>query len=313
MFPPDVQTLVQSLRSGDQRALARAITIVENDLPGSNQLLQSLQHATLPKLIGITGPPGAGKSTLVNALLGEWTQAGKKVAVLAIDPSSPFHFGSLLGDRIRMAHYYDHPGVFIRSLASRGALGGLHPRIFEIADVVKEAGFDFVLIETVGVGQSEVEIAGLADCTVVALVPEAGDTIQTMKAGLLEIADVFVVNKADRPEADKLWQNLRILAHQKANGQSETPVLKTVASKDEGVAELAVAITRQLETLKGQTERQQFFLVEKAYRLIQSSRMKSFQKKELLDCLLQAMSQPDFNIYVFAQRIAETGLGYGWL
>ncbi|MBS1629251.1 MAG: methylmalonyl Co-A mutase-associated GTPase MeaB [Bacteroidetes bacterium] len=303
MLPPDVQKLVIGLRAGEQRALARAITLVENDLPGSPLLLQSLLHAQVPRLVGITGPPGAGKSTLVNALLNIWTNEGKKVAVLAVDPSSPFHFGSLLGDRIRMARFYDHPDVFIRSLASRGALGGLHPRIFEIADVVKEAGYDYVLIETVGVGQSEVEIAGLADCTVVTLVPEAGDMIQTMKAGLLEIADVFVVNKADRPEADKLWQNLRILAHQKANGVPETPVLKTIAGKEEGVSELAAAITHQLNTQSHLTERQQYFLVEKVYRLIQSERMKPFSKKALLLQLQEAMRQPNFNIYVFAQQM----------
>lgn len=207
MPPSDIQSLLQRIRTGEAGALARAITIVENDLEGAQELLTSLQHTATPKLVGITGPPGAGKSTLVNALLPEWTNAGKKVAVIAVDPSSPFHFGSLLGDRIRMSRFYNHPQVFIRSLASRGALGGLHPRIFEITDVVKEAGFDLIIIETVGVGQSEVEIAGIADCTVVTLVPEAGDMIQTMKAGLLEIADLFVVNKADRPEADKLYQH----------------------------------------------------------------------------------------------------------
>ncbi len=303
--PQDLTHLLQRIRSGDQRALAQAITLVENDLEPAGLLLRSLKHASVPGVVGITGPPGAGKSTLVNALLGEWTKAGKKVAVLAVDPSSPFHFGSLLGDRIRMARYYDHPSVFIRSLASRGALGGLHPRIFEIADVVKEAGFDLVLIETVGVGQSEVEIAGLADCTVVTLVPEAGDTIQTMKAGLLEIADIFVVNKADRPEADKLYQNLRILAHQRVGQEPETPVLKTVAHQEEGTGKVAETILQVLEARKGRTARQEYLLLEKAYRLIQSARMAPYPKAMLSEKLKQALQASDFNIYAFAQEMVQ--------
>jgi LAO/AO transport system kinase len=241
---------------------------------------------------------------LVNALLHEWTSKGKKVAVIAVDPSSPFHFGSLLGDRIRMARFYNHPQVFIRSLASRGALGGLHPRIFEITDVVKEAGFDLIIIETVGVGQSEVEIAGIADCTVVTLVPEAGDTIQTMKAGLLEIADVFVVNKADRPEADKLYQNLRILAHERAGKETETPVLKTVANDGTGVKDLAAAIEDQLWALQGHSSRQHYLLLEKLYRLIQSARMRKLSRETLSSIMQEAMKKEGFNIYAFAAQMA---------
>lgn len=155
-------------------------------------------------MIGITGPPGAGKSTLTDALIGEMVRAGNKVAVLCVDPSSPFNMGALLGDRIRMSEWYTNPNVFIRSLATRGSLGGLHPKIVEITELLKAASFDYILVETVGVGQSEVEIAGLADVTIVVLVPESGDDIQVMKAGLMEIADLYIVNKSDRPGADLL-------------------------------------------------------------------------------------------------------------
>lgn len=305
MPPSDIQSLLQAIRNGATKAVARGITIVENSLEGSQELLTSLQHTTIPKLVGITGPPGAGKSTLVNALLEEWTSAGKKIAVIAVDPSSPFHFGALLGDRIRMSRFYNHPQVFIRSLASRGALGGLHPHIFEITDVVKEAGFDIVIVETVGVGQSEVEVAGIADCTVVALVPEAGDTIQTMKAGLLEIADVFVVNKADRPEADKLYQNLRILTHERtATSADETPVLKTTASAGEGVTALAAAIEGQLSQKRRRTERQTHLLLEKTYKLIQNMRMADISKDKLAIALGEALPEESFNIYAFARQMA---------
>jgi LAO/AO transport system kinase len=304
--PAEIQSLLDSIRTGETKALARGITIVENNLDGAHELLTSLQHTAAPRLVGITGPPGAGKSTLVNALLQEWTNEGKKIAVIAVDPSSPFHFGSLLGDRIRMSRFYNHPQVFIRSLASRGALGGLHPRIFEITDVVKEAGFDLIIIETVGVGQSEVEIAGIADRTVVTLVPEAGDTIQTMKAGLLEIADLFVVNKADRPEADKLYQNLRILAHERAHEAGETPVLMTVASTGQGVAELAKAIAEQLNKQSSRSERQEHLLLEKSFRLIQAARMNRLPKAVLAKALHQALAKGNFNIYAFAQHMAAS-------
>ena len=203
--------LLQKIQQGNIKSLARAISFIENEEKGYTELLQSLDHFSTANIIGVTGSPGAGKSTLVDSLIGSFVASGKKVAVLCVDPSSPFNLGALLGDRIRMSEWYTHPQVFIRSLATRGSMGGLHPKIIEITDLLKAAGFDAVIVETVGVGQSEVEIAGLADTTVVVLVPEAGDEVQTMKAGLMEIADIFVVNKSDRPDADLFVKNLRLM------------------------------------------------------------------------------------------------------
>ena len=205
------QNLLQQLISGDIKALARAISFVENEGDGYQQLLAALPAETTAKIIGVTGPPGAGKSTLTDGLISELINEGHKVGVLCVDPSSPFNLGAVLGDRIRMSNWYTHPNVFIRSLATRGSMGGLHPKIIEITDLLKAAGFNYIIVETVGVGQSEIEIAGLADTTVVVMVPEGGDEVQTMKAGLMEIADVFVVNKSDRPGADVFVKNLRLM------------------------------------------------------------------------------------------------------
>jgi len=222
---------ITEITDGNAKTLARCISLVENEAAGYEALLQQLPVSSTP-VIGITGPPGAGKSTLVDALIGSLRQSGKTVAVICVDPSSPFNLGALLGDRIRMSEWYNDPGVFIRSLATRGSLGGLHPKIIEISDLMKTAPYDYIIVETVGVGQSEIEIAGLADITVVVVVPEAGDEVQTMKAGLMEIADIFVVNKSDRPDADLFVKNLRMmLAPAFHNHQLPVPVIKTVASQ----------------------------------------------------------------------------------
>src|SRR6201996_2327122 len=224
----------------DFRTVARALTVVENDLTGADELLKSLRFEKNVPIIGITGPPGAGKSTLVNELVNELGKKGNKIAVLAIDPTSPFNFGSLLGDRIRMATHFNHPNVFIRSLATRGSLGGLSAKTIEMADVLRASGFDYVLIETVGVGQSEVEIAGLADITLLVLVPESGDEIQNIKSGLMEIADAFIINKADRPDADLFANSLKKIVGQRKENQ--IPVFKTIASKGDGINEIAYFI-----------------------------------------------------------------------
>lgn len=292
---------LEKIANGDPRALARAITMVENKLPGWQSLLEALPSGKA-KIVGITGPPGAGKSTLVNALLAHWLANGKKVAVLAVDPSSPFNLGALLGDRIRMNEFYTHPRAFIRSLASRGALGGLSNAILEITDLVKAADFDFVIVETVGIGQSEVEIAALADCTVLALVPEAGDVVQTMKAGVMEVADVFVINKADRAGSEALYKTLLRLVHEHA---ARTPVLKTVATSGEGVAALAQAIEAELAHA-GYSEKRIWLLTEKCWRLIQDKRMADLDKQALAARLATAATEEGFNLYGFARGITNS-------
>lgn len=295
------QTLLQELQQGNFKSLARSISLIENEVAGYEEFLQSLLASSTP-VIGITGPPGAGKSTMVDSLIDVLTAEGKKVAVLCVDPSSPFNLGALLGDRIRMSNWYNHPNVFIRSLATRGSLGGLHPKIMEITDVCRNAQFDYVIVETVGVGQSEIEIAGLADITVVVLVPEAGDEVQTMKAGLMEIADVFAVNKADRPDADLFVRNLRLmLAPAYANNHKETPVVKTIATQKQGTKDLWLKIDELLQQ-HHTNERRSWLLAEKAYFLIQKKRMKGIEKKEMKQHIEEELSKQDFNLYRFIQR-----------
>lgn len=290
------QQYLQQIQQGDVKALARSISLVENEVPGYELLLQSLPSNS-KTVIGITGPPGAGKSTLTDLLIGAITQEGKKVGVLCIDPSSPFNLGALLGDRIRMSSWYNNPNVFIRSLATRGALGGLHPKIIEITDLIKIAPFDYIIIETVGIGQSEIDIVGLADITVVVVVPEAGDEIQTMKAGLMEIADIFVVNKADRPDADLFVSNLStMLAPAFHSKNTIIPIIKTVASAKQGIEELYAAILNQIDHPK-LNEKRSWLLAEKAYYLIGQKRMKGIDKNELKDKI--AEEGKNFNLYEF--------------
>ncbi len=293
--------LLQEIIEGNTKALARCISLVENEAEGYEELLQSITANLSTKVIGITGPPGAGKSTLTDALIGELIKADKKIGVLCVDPSSPFNFGSLLGDRIRMSEWYNNPNVFIRSLATRGSLGGLHPKIIEITDVMKAAGFDYIIIETVGVGQSEVEIAGLADVTVVVLVPEGGDVIQTMKAGLMEIADIFVVNKSDRPDADTFINNLKMMLAPAFHYSNTIPIIKTVASEKEGINELKEEILKC--KAKAGDEKRYIMLAEKAWQLIQNKRMKNVNKQQLKQEIEQKESaDPQFNLYNYIRQ-----------
>lgn len=294
--------MLADIQKGHFLSIARGITIVENELDGYQFLLENIQHQSKAKVIGITGPPGAGKSTLVNALLHQWLKEEKRIAVLAVDPSSPFNFGALLGDRIRMTDFYNQPNVYIRSLASRGALGGLNAKIVEITDLLKHSNFDYILVETVGVGQSEVEIAGLADCTIVALVPEAGDEVQTIKAGIMEIADVFVVNKADRDQAESLFRNLKILVHEKATDKGEIQVIKTIAIQEKGIDELSIAIETFLKSHVEISDKKIQLLTERSWQLIQANKMKGIDKNELKQKLHQISLKEDFNLYAFLKN-----------
>ena len=267
---PDLQTLVRQLRSGDARALARAISTVENRAPGWSDLLKALfPYSGRARVIGLTGAPGAGKSTLVDQLARlyrsgenphfsckERTRNGAPdskngapgdnrctVGIIAVDPTSPYTGGAILGDRIRMQQHFSDPGIYIRSMATRGSLGGLARTTADVATVLDASGRDVILIETVGVGQDEVDIVRLADITVVILVPGMGDDVQTIKAGIMEIADIFVINKSDHEGAERVEREIRALQSLDTRHDGWTPpIVKTVASEGKGIAELAAAI-----------------------------------------------------------------------
>jgi LAO/AO transport system kinase len=236
--------LAERLVAGDKRALARAITLIESDDPAGWELVREVYPRTgKARIVGFTGPPGVGKSTLIGALTAELRKSERQVAVLSIDPSSPFTQGALLGDRIRLSDHFLDPGVFIRSMASRGALGGLSEAALQVALAMDAAGKDDVLIETVGVGQAEIDIVDHADTIVLALMPGSGDSIQALKAGVMEIPDVIVVNKADHPMTETMVREVRgVLALSHDPEGWKVPILRTEATRGEGVAELAEAI-----------------------------------------------------------------------
>jgi LAO/AO transport system kinase len=336
--------LVERFRAGQRTALARAISIVEDGRAGFERILHQL-HGDMGRAhrIGITGPPGAGKSTLTSKLALELRKADERIGIVAVDPSSPFTGGALLGDRIRMTNISTDPGIFIRSMATRGHLGGLATTTKEVADLLDAYGYDRVVLETVGVGQSELEIARTADTSVVVLVPESGDSIQAMKAGLMEVADVFVINKADRPGADRLAQELELMLHmrlgdmpqnaghhgvslksvQKAarqgvqakaeeTGSWAIPVLKTTAQSGEGIDELARTLDRHRGYLEASGElsrRRQARLAERVRAVVERRlRRLAWEKgpgEEILSGSLAALESGEDSPYAVADRIVK--------
>ncbi len=253
--PPDVAALAAAARQGSARAVARLVSLVEDGAPQLREVMAALApHTGRARVLGLTGPPGVGKSTTTSALVGAYRARGLRVGVLAVDPSSPFTGGALLGDRVRMQEHALDPGVYVRSMASRGHLGGLSRAAPQALRVLDAAGCDVVLVETVGVGQSEVEVAGLADTTLVLLAPGAGDGVQAAKAGILEVGDVIAVNKADQEGADRTLRELRqalTLGAPPGPGDWRTPVLPLVAARGEGVEELLAAVDAHRDWQEG--------------------------------------------------------------
>lgn len=293
------EELYNRIIKGDQRSLARAITLVENGHKDAEVLLRQLSPSKNIPVLGITGAPGAGKSTLISALVSELVSKNKKIGIIAVDPTSPFTHGSILGDRVRMEKHFLNDNVFIRSLATRGNLGGLSAKSIEVTDLMRCAGFDYIIVETVGVGQSEMEIVGLADTTILVLVPEGGDEIQTIKSGIMEAADIFVVNKSDRDGAEIFVKNLHHLVHEKPKQEWDIPILKTIATTGSGINELLNAIDLHNKVQKANSK-QEILLTEKAYQLIQHKRMRDISKAELKKKIKQEIDKGNaFNLYRF--------------
>jgi LAO/AO transport system kinase len=307
--------LVERLLSGDRRALARVLTLIEQDSEDGRRALAALYpHTGRAHIVGITGGGGSGKSTLTAALTLELRKRGRSVGIVAVDPSSPFTRGALLGDRIRMQQLSGDAEVFVRSMATRGQLGGLAAMTGEAVAAMDAAGRDIVLIETVGAGQDEVEVASQADTTVLVLTPAGGDDVQAMKAGVMEIADIFVVNKADVAGADKLAAQLIAMVTMAARGRLDAPVLRTVATKREGIAELADAIDEhkrklvasgELEELRRERARAQVLALTR--RELLKRALATGDQQEALDELAGAVARREIDPYQAARRLIDTG------
>jgi LAO/AO transport system kinase len=288
-----VSQLVYGLRSGDIRALARAISIVENDTPSATEVLSGcFPYSGRALRIGITGAPGAGKSTIVDKLGRHYRSMGVTVGVIAVDPTSPFTGGAILGDRIRMQESLSDPGLYVRSMATRGSLGGLARATADVASVIEASGKDVILIETVGVGQDEIDIVRLSDITIVMLVPGMGDDVQSLKAGIMEIADIFVVNKADREGADRVEKEVRAMQSLAgSHGEWVPPVVKTVASSGEGIDRLAEAIAQMKQWLEAdgrlETRRKKYWR-ERIVEMMRHALMQQMREHGLSDAELDA-------------------------
>ncbi len=306
-----LEKLLERFDRGDKVALARLITLIENHAPERNAVIERIYSKTgHSHIVGITGPPGAGKSTLVNVMIAKYRALGKQVAVLAIDPSSPFSGGAVLGDRVRMTDHYKDTGVYIRSISSRGSHGGLSRAAREITKLLDAFGHDIIIIETVGVGQTELGIMDLADTTVVVTVPEGGDAVQVMKAGLNEIADVFVVNKADRDGADRIKAELELNVHLRPLGGWSPPVLMTQASADKGVERVIESIAKHAEYLAAnhdqarEAERRTNELIEVLSGELGDRAVRVF-KDGRVDGLLSDVRAGQMNPYSAVRRILE--------
>ena len=311
----DIERLVDGVRNGDVQAIARTISLIENEHPAAEALLNALfPYTGNAYRIGITGPPGAGKSTLTAQITRQLRKEGKTVGIIAVDPTSPFTGGAVLGDRIRMAEFATDPGVFIRSMASRGSMGGLARRTQDVGDVLDAAGKDVIIYETVGVGQTELDIAEAADTTVVVLVPESGDAIQTMKAGLMEIADIFVVNKSDREGAERIKIELDLMLQLRPTKRAwEPPIVMTVAYKGEGIEELMKKMKEHLQFLSREEElhrRRKKRFIKKVRELIRKKLSDDFwteARREKFNAILESNHKQHPSPYEVMEKLFRDG------
>jgi|688.fasta_scaffold35470_5 LAO/AO transport system kinase len=283
--------------------LAKTISGIENKEVLAAKFLESMKPSKVP-IIGITGPPGAGKSTLISAMINVWVGEGKKIAVLTVDPSSPFHKGAILGDRIRMRDWYMHPNVFIRSFASRGHLGGLTSAMIELTTLLQSLNFDIIVLETVGVGQSEVEIADLADTTIVVLIPDAGDDVQMMKSGLMEIADLFVVNKSDRPAANTFLNHLQKMIQENNASMPAPKVISTIASQNMGIIELVEEVYQHQHLLEKSSDKLNSIMA-KVIQIIIGKQLDKLDQEDIKTRLAIAIEEEHFNLFNFAKQITD--------
>jgi LAO/AO transport system kinase len=301
----DLPGLLRGAAAGERRDLARLLTAIENDAPGLRELLPALFAAGRgAHLVGITGPPGSGKSTLVNALTDEWRRRGNRVGIVAVDPSSPYTGGAIMGDRIRMMDHAADRDVFMRSMASRGELGGIAAATWMAAAALDAAGYDPILVETVGAGQSEVEIASLAETTVVVEVPEMGDEVQAIKAGLLEIADLLVVNKGDRPGADLAARHLRAMLSTAGGrvARKPPPIMVTTATSGEGVAALVDAIEAHRADAQG-PEALQRRAGQQVQRALADLAMRRAARHPAWDATLESVADRKLDPFTAAERL----------